>query len=533
MWNKQWREDTWNRLSEPWDLLVIGGGITGAGVLRQAVQAGLKTLLVEAQDFSSGTSSKSSKMIHGGFRYLANKQYSVTRESVREREWMLEEAPGLVTRIGYYLPVYSSYPLSLSAFRQGVIIYDLLAPKWDHRTVDTAHLCAEFPELNAKGLVGGMLYYDAGMDDSRLVIRVLQEACQSGGAALNYTRAESLLCRSDGTVCGAVLRCADGRTAEVLAKVVINACGPWSDELRVQVGGEGRIRKLRGSHLIFSRERFPAREAVTLLHPRDRRSLFVLPFEGATLVGTTDLDHPKEMEEKAAEPFATGEEITYLLEAANFLFPSLLLGSDDIVSTFSGVRPTLRNGSGDAPSKVSRRHALYRENGLITITGGKYTIFRIMARQAVEAALTQIGRSPSFPKRRIFDKVDFNAIASLDPHSACYLGSRHGADTPALLAAAHESELEAIHPLRNIWAELRWAAREEAVLHLSDLLLRRVRLGLLLPEGAVGVMDRIRSVVQPELGWDDPTWERELTDYRATWQKYYSPKPTLRGNHVQ
>jgi len=525
MWNKQWREDIWNRLSEPWDLLVIGGGITGAGVLRQAVQAGLKTLLVEAQDFSYGTSSKSSKMIHGGFRYLANKQYSVTRESVREREWMLKEAPGLVLPIGFYLPVYSSYSLSLSAFHQGVIIYDLLAPKWDHRKVNSASLCTIFPGLNAEGLQGGMLYFDAGMDDSRLVIRVLREACREGGAALNYTRAESLLRRADGTVCGAVLRSADGRTAEVQAKVAINACGPWSDELRAEVGGEGHIRKLRGSHLIFSRERFPAREAVTLLHPRDRRSLFVLPFEGTTLVGTTDLDHPKAMEEKAAEPFATGEEIAYLLEAVNFLFPSLALGSGDILSTFSGIRPTLRNGSGDAPSKVSRRHALYQENGLITITGGKYTIFRIMARQAVEAALTQMGRSPSFPKRRIFDKVDFNTLTSLDPRSALYLGSRHGADTPALLAAARDGEMEVIQPLQNTWAELRWAAREEGVLHLSDLLLRRVRLGLLLPDGAHGVMDRVRDIVQPELGWDDPAWERELTDYRSTWQKYYSPKP--------
>ncbi len=525
MWNKQWREDTWNRLSEPWDLLVIGGGITGAGVLRQAVQAGLKTLLVDANDFSFGTSSKSSKMIHGGFRYLANKQYSVTRESVREREWMIKEAPGLVTKIGFYLPVYSSYPLSLGAFRQGVIIYDLLAPKWDHRTVDAAGLQSEFPGLNGGSLLGGMLYFDAGMDDSRLVIRVLREACREGGAVLNYARAESLLRRADGTVCGAVLRSADGKTAEVQAKVVINACGPWSDELRAEVGGEGHIRKLRGSHLVFARDRFPAREAVTLLHPRDRRSLFMVPFEGATLVGTTDLDHPKEMEEKAAEPFATGEEIAYLLEAANFLFPSLALTHADILSTFAGVRPTLQNGASDAPSKVSRRHALYQEQGLITITGGKYTIFRIMARQALEAALVQMGHNPSVPKRRIFDKVDLNAMDSLDSVYARYLGGRHGLETRDLLAAAQTGERESIQPLQNIWAELRWAAREEGVMHLSDLLLRRVRLGLLLPDGAAGVMDRVRCIVQPELGWDDATWQRELSDYRATWKKYYSSSP--------
>ncbi len=527
MWNKQWRADTWNRLSEPWDLLVIGGGITGAGVLRQAVQAGLKTLLVDANDFSFGTSSKSSKMIHGGFRYLANKQYSVTRESVREREWMLKEAPGLVIPIGFYLPVYSSYPLSLGAFRKGVIIYDLLAPKWDHRTVDADDLQTEFPGLNGKSLLGGMLYFDAGMDDSRLVIRVLREACREGGAVLNYTRAESLLRRIDGTVCGAVLRSADGKSAEVRAKVVINACGPWSDELRAEVGGEGHIRKLRGSHLVFARDRFPTREAVSLLHPRDRRSLFVVPFEGTTLVGTTDLDHPKDLEESSAEPFATSEEIAYLLEAANFLFPSLALTRADILSTFAGVRPTLQNGASDAPSKVSRRHALFQEQGLITITGGKYTIFRVMARQALEAALAQMGCSPSVPKRRIFNKVDLSALDSLEPASARYLAGRHGLETREVLAATQAGERESIPPLQNIWAELRWAAREEGVLYLSDLLLRRVRLGLLLPDGAAGVMERVRAIVQPELGWDDAEWQRELSDYRATWKKYYSSEPVL------
>jgi glycerol-3-phosphate dehydrogenase len=526
MWNKQWREETWDRLAEPWDLLVIGGGITGAGVLRLAVQTGLKTLLVEAHDFSSGTSSKSSKMIHGGFRYLANKQYSVTRESVREREWMLKEAPGLVTRIGFYLPVFDNYPLSFSVFRRGVIIYDLLAPKWDHRMLDNSQLTREFSGLNTDGLQEGMLYYDAGMDDSREVIRVLREACREGGAMLNYTRAESLLRQADGTVCGAVLRAADGRTSEVQAKVVVNACGPWSDELRAQVGGEAHIRKLRGSHLIFSRERFPAREAVTLLHPRDKRSLFILPFEGTTLVGTTDLDHPRELEEKSAEPFATRDEIDYLLEAANFLFPSLRLTEKDILSTFSGVRPTLKNGSGDAPSKVSRRHALTQERGMITITGGKYTIFRIMARHALEAALTQIGRSPLIPKRRIFEKVDFSALDSLDKASALYLGGRHGLETMEMFSAAKTDELEKIQPLQNIWAELRWAARNEAVMHLSDLLLRRVRLGMLLPNGALGLVDRVRAIVQPELGWDDAVWQRELADYRETWQRYYSPDPS-------
>ena len=309
--------------------------------------------------------------------------------------------------------------------------------------------------------------------------------------------------------------------------MVINACGPWSDELRAQVGGEAHIRKLRGSHLIFARDRFPAREAVTLLHPKDKRSLFVVPFEGTTLVGTTDLDHPKEMEDGYKEPFATRRRFFTFWKLPISCFPSLTLTQGDILSTFAGVRPTLQNGATDAPSKVSRRHALYQEQGLITITGGKYTIFRIMARQALEAALAQMGRSSSAPKKRIFEKVDFDALDSLDRTASHYLGGRYGLETNDLLAAAQAGERELISPLQNIWAELRWAARDEGVLHLSDLLLRRVRLGMLLPDGAAGVMDRVRAIVQPELGWDDATWQRELSDYRTTWQKYYSPKPTL------
>ncbi|MGD0706907.1 MAG: glycerol-3-phosphate dehydrogenase/oxidase [Anaerolineaceae bacterium] len=529
MWQKGWREEIWNNLDQAWDVIVVGGGITGAGVLRQAVNAGLKTLLVEANDFASGTSSRSSKMVHGGFRYLRNRQYQVTQESVREREWLLHEAPHLVTPLSFLLPDYASYKIPMGEFGIGVVLYDLLAPKWQHHRRNIEQLLEDSPGLRRDGLMGGYEYYDAAMDDARLVIRVLREAVQAGGTALNYARAEQLLRTQDGQVCGVALRdvvVPDGKTVEVNARVVINAAGPWSDELRAQLGAPGHIRKLRGSHIIFSCERFPTPQAVTLFHPRDRRALFVLPWEGTTMVGTTDLDHPAEWEHEYSEPFATQAEIDYLLEAANFLFPLLDLKQTDIVSSFAGLRPTIQAAEGDAPSKVSRAHALYQENGLITITGGKYTTFRLMSRQAVETALAQLGQGP-LPKKRLFNRLPETAarpneikIASLN-----YLYGRHGNETADLLAAAQAGDMQCIEPLSNVWAELRWAARDEGVQHLSDLLLRRVRMGMLLPNGAQALMPRIRSIVQPEMGWDDARWDKEEASYQQTWKKYYSSQP--------
>jgi len=529
MWQKGWREEIWNSLDQPWDVIVVGGGITGAGVLRQAVNAGLKALLVEAGDFASGTSSRSSKMVHGGFRYLKNKQFKVTRESVREREWLLHEAPNLVTPLCFLLPDYVSFKVPMSEYGLGVVIYDLLAPKWKHRERSIDQLLAACPGMRRDGLMGGYEYYDAAMDDARLVIRVLREAVQAGGTALNYARAEQLLRTQDGQVCGIALHdvsVPNGKTFEVKAKVVINASGPWSDELRAQLGGPAHIRKLRGSHIIFSCERFPAPHAVTLVHPRDRRALFVIPWEGTTMVGTTDLDHPAEWEHEYSEPFATQDEIDYLLEAANFLFPLLDLKQTDIVSSFAGLRPTIKADEGDAPSQVSRQHALYQENGLITITGGKYTTFRIMSRQAVETALAQLGQG-KLSQKRIFNRLpNLPARANeIEVGSLNYLYGRHGAETADLLAAAQAGDMEPIGHLSNVWAELRWAARQEGALHLSDLLLRRVRLGMLLPGGAQALMPHIRTIVQPEMSWDDARWEKEEASYRETWKKYYGPQP--------
>ncbi|MFA5064819.1 MAG: glycerol-3-phosphate dehydrogenase/oxidase [Dehalococcoidia bacterium] len=527
MWRKGWREQTILQVDQPWDLIIIGGGITGAGVLFQAAAAGLKALLVESGDFSSGTSSRSSKLIHGGLRYILNKQYKVTHESVREREWLLKEARNLVTKLGFIFPNFERYHVKTNQIGHIIAIYDLLAPKWDHRAYSREKILKEYPILRSEGMLGGYLYYDAAMDDSRIVLRVLKEAVRNGGSAINYMKVEKLLLDSSGQVRGVALRdtaLPDGRTFEINASAFVNASGPWADQLRGQVGQSARLRRLRGSHLIFQREKLPMRDALTLLHPKDNRAMFVIPWEGTTMIGTTDIDHDPALDANHSEPFASQDEISYILDAAAFLFPGLGLTRSDVISSFSGLRPIIKGGA-DTPGKESRAHALWEENGLITITGGKYTTFRIMSRQTLAAVLKKLGKLPVVKNKRIFPKLPSVSAPNIDSATLAHLLGRYGNDTAELIKTAGAGELERIGSLPNVWAELRWAARAEGVVHLSDLLLRRVRIGMLLPGGAEDQLARVRKAVQAELGWSDDKWQDEIIAYINTWRKYYSPNP--------
>ncbi|MBN1375781.1 MAG: glycerol-3-phosphate dehydrogenase/oxidase [Dehalococcoidia bacterium] len=528
MWHKNWREQVWSELDQPWDLIVVGGGITGAGVLRHAVAAGLKALLVEGNDFSSGTSSRSSKLIHGGLRYILNKQYRVTQESVRERERLLKEAPHLVTKLGFIFPNFERYYIKNSQINTVISLYDLMAPKWDHHTYSKEMILRECPSLSTDGLMKGYLYYDAAMDDCRIVLRVIREAVAAGGSALNYASVESILRNDKGLACGVVLKDTSvpgGKTVEIQAKCVVNASGPSTDMVRRQIGKAPRLRRLRGSHLIFARERLPLSVALTLLHPGDKRAMFAIPWEGITMIGTTDIDHDPELDQKYTEPFAGKDEIEYLLDAAAVLFPGLNLTVNDTISSFAGLRPIVRGGA-DSPSQESRAHALWNEDGLITITGGKYTTFRIMARQTVEEVLRYLGKPASLINlKRVIGLPHKLTATNIDQATLDYLAGRHGRDASDLIAAAGAGEMERIGNLPNVWAELRWAARDEGVVHLEDLMLRRVRIGLLLPGGAADQMGRIRTVTQGELGWSDDHWEQEAKAYLNVWKTYYSPAP--------
>ena len=525
MWQDDWRDKVWALLGQPWDVIIVGGGITGAGALRAATHLGLRTLLVEKSDFAWGTSSRSTKLVHGGLRYLAQGQFAVTRESVRERERLVREAPGLVEPLGFLIPTYDAVSSSRRTVGLGLAAYDLFAHKWDHPYLKDDDFLFLAPHIRSHQLKGGFRYLDSVTDDARLVLRVIREAVRDGGTALNYASADRLLLGHDGCVNGILVRdVAAERTAELHSRVVINATGPWTDRLRNQVGGEARIRPSRGSHLVFPAWRLPVAQAITLVHPQDRRPVFVLPWEGATVAGTTDLDHSQSLDQ---EPRISSAEVNYLMVALDAFFPSLSLRAGDAIASFAGVRPLVSAGKSD-PSKVSRAHALWQEHGLITITGGKLTTFRRMAVDTLNAVRHLLPDLPVAGQRILMLEpiaAELGGTPSLDSRARRRLLGRYGAEASAVVASALPGELERVPGTDSLWAELRWAARSEGVIHLDDLLLRRVRLGVLLPHGAIPLIDYVRTIVQPELGWQDAKWEAEVARYLDVWAQGYSLPP--------
>ncbi len=524
MWTKNWRDEIWQNLAQDWDVLIVGGGITGAGILREATRLGLRALLVEQRDFSWGTSSRSSKLVHGGLRYLKEGKLGVTLASVQERENLLADGPGLIDPLGFLLATYEGDKVGRFVYQAGLTVYDLLALRWGHRYYDNMDFKMLAPHLKEKGLKGGFRYGDAQTDDARLVLRVIQEAVAAGGVALNYVAARGVLRDENGRVHGLTLHDVEtGQQAEVFAKVVINATGAWADRLRGQVGGENRIRPLRGSHLIFPSWRLPVAQAVSFLHPSDQRPVMIFPWEGITLVGTTDVDHDDDINR---EPGISPEEVAYLMAAVQYHFPALAITLDDVISTFAGVRPVIGSGKED-PSAESRDHVVWEEEGLLTVTGGKLTTFRVIALDALKAVR---GHLPDMPKldneAPVLDPVALEAPGAVPGKEGWRrLLGRYGANAPALVAAAQADELTLIPGTKSLWAELRWAARNEGVMHLEDLLLRRVRLGLLLPQGAAALMPRIRQICQPELGWDDERWAEEVAAYQTLIDRAYSLPP--------
>ncbi len=525
MWEKNWRDKTWGELGQPWDIIVIGGGITGAGILREASRLGLKTLLVEQRDFGWGTSSRSSKLVHGGLRYLKEGKFLLTRSSIQERERLLAEGPGLIDPLGFLLVTYKGDSPGRWTYSAGLSIYDLLALQWSHEYYSAEDFQMLVPHIAREGLKGGFRYGDAQTDDARLVLRVIQEAAADGGTALNYTFAEKVLLEN-GQVKGVLLRDKESeRSSEVRAEVVINATGAWADRLREQVGAQPRIRPLRGSHLVFPGWRLPTAQAVNCLHPLDGRPLFIFPWEGITIVGTTDLDHDRTLTD---EPGISGEEVAYLMAAVEAQFPSLDLTLNDVISTFSGIRPVIGTGKID-PSRESRDHVVWEENGLLTVTGGKLTTFRLIALDTLKAVGHRfIDLPPLDNSMTVLNpvNVDLPGTKDLSESIRRHLLGRYGACAPDLVAAAKPGEMKLIPGTQILWAELRWAARAEGVVHLEDLLLRRVRLGLFLPQGGKALLPKIRAVCQPELDWDDTRWEKEEAAYLALWRRCYSlPEP--------
>jgi len=523
MWTTNWRDTVWSQLDREFDLIVIGGGITGAGILREAARAGLKAALFEQGDFASGTSSRSSKLVHGGLRYLRNAKIKLTYESVHEREHLLKEGRGLIIPLPFLMANFRGDKIPAWVFGFGLSLYDIMALKWNHAYYEPDGLRVLCPQLTSPDMVAGYRYFDAQTDDARLVLRVILEATKDGALALNYARVEGLI-KTGGRVSGVAVRdLAPGaaKTAEVRARAVINATGAWADELRGQVGGPARLRILRGSHLFFPSAKLPLARAVTLLHPKDGRPVFIFPWEGVTLVGTTDVDHGA----APSTDLRIGEaEAAYLMDSVTHAFPGLGLSLADVQSTLAGVRAVVDSGRVD-PSKESREFVLWNEAGLLTVSGGKLTTFRLMAQTALRAVRAALPEHPRLGRdERVLDPPPpETTVCDLPPVMRLRLLGRYGNEACNLAEVAGEGELETIGDSPSLWAELRWAARAEGVIHLDDLLARRLRLAINLPDGGLAQMDRIRAIVQPELDWDDEHWEIEEERYRKIWRGYYAP----------
>lgn len=503
-----------------WDVIVIGGGITGAGVAREAVRRGLKTLLIEQTDYSWGTSSRSSKMVHGGLRYIAQGEVRLTWHSLTERERLLREAPGLVERMGYHYAHFKGVFPGRWPFALVVTAYDFLARVRDRRYFKPSAFLQRMPGYRSAGLTGATRYTDALTDDSRLVQRVLDEAVAEGLTLINYVKAADLA-MAGSRVTGLHLEdTADGGRALVSARTVINATGAWADRLRRKLVDEVRVRPLRGSHLVFPRERLPLAEAVICHHPDDGRVMFIYPWEGRTMVGTTDLDHREDMDTEAS---IHADEVSYLLRGVNDKFPQAGLTTADVISTFSGVRPVVSAGDGSDPSKESRSHMAWDDHGLITVTGGKLTTFRLIALDALKLAEPYLDREIRDTGEAVFSAPQPGpAPASMAADVFARLVARFGIRTRDFLAEMPAEELVPVAGTATLLAELRWACRHEQVVHLDDLLLRRVRLGILLPGGGLDAVPALDGILSGELGWTADRIADERVRYAGIWRRYYS-----------
>jgi len=519
----------------PWDVIIVGGGITGAGVLREAARRGWRVLLVEQRDFAWGTSSRSARMIHGGLRYLTQGDLRLTREAVAERERLLREAPGLVEELPFLYPVRKGRFPGRRVFGALLWAYDRFAGRSRRRFHSAEATAWLLPGLEPTALHGAVGYVDAVTDDARLVMRLLAEARRDGGEAVNYLRADRLRFGEDGVEGIELVDEVEGRLLRLNARCVVNATGAWADRLRESLGGAPRLRPLKGSHLVVPSWRLPIFQALACRHPRDGRFVYLYPWAGRTVVGTTDLDYRGDLN---AEPGISSDEIGYLLEAVHAQFPAAGIGAGDIVSTWSGIRPIVAKAGDDpvriAPSKASRDHVVFEEDGLVTVTGGKLTTFRLMAGDVLRRVARLAGNSfvehhdaPVFPPAPA--RLPGLRFEHQLPRR---LGGSYGADALRLLAESDQDGRETVPGTGTLWAELAWAARREAVVHLDDLLLRRSRIGLLLDQGGAGVAGRIEALCRRELGWDALRWQREWQRYRSIHADHYAVPGRNRGEET-
>ena len=504
-------------LPKTWDLIIIGGGITGAGIFREASRMGLKVLLVEQKDFAWGTSSRSSKLVHGGLRYLKEGHFMLTKVAVAERERLLKEAPGLVESLGFLLPIYEDQRPGKRTMQVGLSLYDIMARERQHRYFEAEAFIQKIPQINPEGLKGGFYFLDAQVDDSRLVLRLINESVASGGCALNYTAVRRIDRNDEGQVVG--VRLEDVETHEIrniFSPLVINATGSWAEKLHPSPEPQRHLRPLRGSHLVFPAAAIPLSQGFSFMHPLDNRAVFVIPWEGAVLVGTTDHDHPQDL---SIEPYITEAEVTYLLKGVQNIFPSLDISLADCLCAFAGIRPVFSEGK-LKPSEESREHVVWVDRGLVTVTGGKLTTFRRLALDALKAAKSFLPYDKTIDRKApVFGVVPSLPIRlhGLSPETWRRLYGRYGSAADSIVKTAKARDLKIIPGTHTLWAELTHAAQNEQIRHLGDLLLRRVRIGLLTPRGGKAYLRRVRKLCKEVLPWNRRRWKIEINLYLEQW----------------
>jgi glycerol-3-phosphate dehydrogenase len=533
--------------SEQFDVLVIGGGITGAGVALDAASRGLKTALVERDDFASGTSSKSSKLVHGGLRYLQQHEYRLVYENLAERQRLLENAPHLVSPLPFLIPLFG---------RQGVVnksvarvylialwLYDLTGGVRigrRHEKVTRAEALAHMPTIDADRLVAGFLYWDARADDARLTLTVVRTAVLDYGAvAANHTAATALISGPDGEVSGARVAPDGGEPFDVRASVVVNAAGVWSDQVRAldEHHDPHSIRPAKGIHITVPYEAFPCDIAAVIPVREDHRSIFVVSWGDQVYLGTTDTEWDGPLDDPSCLP----EDIDYILDAANAV-TTQPIGPSDITGLWAGLRPLLAPVEGKhAPSErtadLSRRHTVRTSpDGMVTVTGGKLTTYRKMAEDTVDAVVTALGRRslPCVTKQLKLHGAGSGRHAPARPGGvgssdrspgttdagtvAAHLAGRYGTETPEVLAVADDRPqlLEPLVPgLRYLEAEAVYAVREEMAVTVADVLDRRTRASLRDMRGAAEAAARVAELIGPDLGWEPARRVAEAEAYAA------------------
>lgn len=518
----------------PVDLLIIGGGITGAGIARDAALRGFRTALVDKADFGAGTSSHSSRLIHGGIRYLEQRAFRLVFEASHERRVLLKIAPHLVRPLAFLFPLYQGGRISAWKLRAGMWLYDLLAAFRNvhrHRWLRAKKVRRVEPGLRERGLVGAALYYDAQTDDARLVIATIRSATREGALAANYVEVTSLL-KPDGRVRGAVVRdMLTGETASIRAHVVVNATGPWSDAIRRldDPAAEPLLRPTKGAHVAVPRRRVANEHAVTLLSQIDGRVMFVLPWGELSYIGTTDTDADSSPDALRV----TAADVTYLLRSANAAFPDARLASSDVVSAWVGLRPLLREDDHGSPSSVSREHRVVESaQGLITIAGGKLTTYRVMARDVVDRVAARLhaqdGRPlaghvptdrlplPGGEAAELEVLVEAARARGASDASARHLVANYGSEAAAVLNLVDRERAlgEPIVAGRpEIWAEVTYAVEREMAVRVQDVLIRRLHLFYESRDQGQALVPAVASRMKKLLGWDDVQEAEELRDY--------------------